>query len=121
MSGISFAVCVVTPFHAILVASHFTLHVALHPPNRLKKKTHDVLRQHGDQDVHGWTAVALLREMSGLEGQVTFGAVESKFQFTHCIRWGNVEAPRLWLKMVMQNLWTVDKKRVDEERDGNSN
>ena len=49
----------------------------------------------GDQDVHG---------------HATFGNVESKFQFTRCIRQGGVEALTLWLKLAMQILWNVEKE-----------
>ena len=39
----------------------------------------------GDQQVHGWITAPWLREMAGLEGQVTFENVDSTFPFTRCI------------------------------------
>ena len=52
-----------------------------------------------DHNTHGWLISALLREMSGLEGQAMFECVESKFSFHRCLRQGSVEAPRFWQKM----------------------
>ena len=40
----------------------------------------------GDQDSHGWTTAALLREMAG-EGEA-LGHVDSTFPFTRCTRQG---------------------------------
>ena len=64
----------------------------------------------GDQHVHGWITAGLPREIAALEGRALFEHVESKFQFTRCIRQESVEAPRLWLKMVMQIVWNVKKE-----------
>ena len=55
-----------------------------------------IAKMMGDQDVHGWITTALLREMTGMDGQTTFEIVESKFQFTRCIRQEKVEATRFW-------------------------
>ena len=55
-------------------------------------------------NTHGWIVSALLREMSGLEGQAMFKCVESKFSFNRCLRQGSVEAPRLRQKMAIQLL-----------------
>ena len=49
----------------------------------------------GDQDVRRWVVAAILREMTGLEGQNTFENVESKFSYARCIRQESVESPRL--------------------------
>ena len=57
-----------------------------------------IAKNMGDQDVQGWITAALQREIAGLEGQATFGNVESTFSFARCSRQGSVEAPRLWLK-----------------------
>ena len=37
-------------------------------------------------DIHGWLIAALLREMSGLEGNAMFECVESSFNFNRCLR-----------------------------------
>ena len=80
----------------------------------------------GDQDVHGWITAAVLRARAGLEGQATFGNLDSTFPFTRCIRQGSVEAPRLWLNMALQILVVVElewmrKKmglRIDRQQGG---
>ena len=53
--------------------------------------------------------------MAGLESQATFGNLHSTFPFTRCLREGNGEAPRLWLKMAMQILEHVEPV-VDEKK-----
>ena len=53
---------------------------------------------------HGWLIAALLREMSGLEGEAMLECVESDFVFNRCLHQGSVEAPRLWQKMATQ-IW----------------
>ena len=76
-----------------------------------------VARIMDSHDVHGWLIAALLREMSGLEGQAMFECVESSFVSNRCLRQGSVEAPRLWQKMATQILANVEegwmKKRID--------
>ena len=63
----------------------------------------------GDHNVHGWITAAILRETI-LRRYLSF--------FTRCIRQGSVEAPGLWLKRVLQNLWSG--ARMEEEKDGSS-
>ena len=53
-------------------------------------------------ETHGWLIAALLREMSGLEGEAMFECVESEFVCNRCLRQGSVEAPRLWQKNATQ-------------------
>ena len=59
-------------------------------------------------NIHGWLIAALLREMSGLEGESMFECVESSFTFNPCLRQGSVEAPRLWQMMAAQILASVE-------------
>ena len=63
-----------------------------------------------NHDIHWWLIDALLREMPGLEGKAMFECVESSFNFTRCLRQGNVEAPRLWQMMAAQLPATVEGK-----------
>ena len=55
---------------------------------------------------------ALLREMTGLEGQATFETSESTFSFVRCIRQESVEVLRHCLKMVMQLLGSVEPESM---------
>ena len=64
-----------------------------------------------DHDVHGWIVAASLRWMAGLEGQAKFESVDSTFSFAKCIRQGSVEAPKLWLNMI---LGSVEPERVEK-------
>ena len=59
-------------------------------------------------NIHGWLIAALLREMSGLEGESMFECVESSFTFKPCLRLGSVEALRLWQMMAAQILASVE-------------
>ena len=54
-----------------------------------------------NHDAYGWLIVALMREMSRLEGKAMFDCVECSFAFNRCLRQGGIEAPRLWQKMAM--------------------
>ena len=67
----------------------------------------------GDRDTHGWITAALLRELGGLEGHATFKNMESKFNFTLCIRQGSVEAPTRWLKLA-KHILSHSKKRLEK-------
>ena len=58
----------------------------------------------GDQEVHGWIAAALLRAMTGLEGQATIENVESSLPFTRCI--GQRERRPSWeLAAMKRSIW----------------
>ena len=53
----------------------------------------------GDQEAHGWTTAALLRDMRGLEGHAAFERVEGKFKFTLTLakqrRWAGVHVDKI--------------------------
>ena len=60
-------------------------------------------------NTHGWIISALLREMSGLEGQAMFECVERQFLFNRCLRQESIKAPRLLHEMATQLLANVEE------------
>ena len=70
----------------------------------------------GGQETHGWITAVLLHEMTGLELFEGFENVESKFNFTRCIRQGSVEAPAL--VQIGKAVLTECGERMEEAADG---
>ena len=83
MRSISFAVCGVTPFHAISVASHVTLHVALRLANRLKKRVYV-------HDLNQFVTVHLLEETPAV---LSVGKLCKDHGYSH--EWVSGQKPRL--------------------------